>query len=919
MWKAIREFILSFFFSSTLLRHFRSLFLSDVLRKAVLQKKSAVPEFQSKSKDLSEASVYQLFSMLSSHPRGLSTMHLVSIRSLFGRNEIQQEKRISTIRHLWVCYCNPFNILLTVIAILSWMTRDVGSTLVIVVMIFFSTCLRFFQELRSRSSAEQLKQLVVSTATVVRRQDIDPAEGELFLVENCYAPSARREVPISELLPGDLILLTAGDMIPADIRVLHAKDLFVNQVSMTGEAMPVEKFSYSEHRTDATLFEMSNICFFGTNVVSGSAVGIVFATGTRTYFGILAQRLLSSDFEKTSFDAGVSVVSWVLIRVMLCASPIVFVLNGLASHKWEEAALFALSIAVGLTPEMLPMIVTSTLASAAVRLSRHKVIVKRLDSVQVFGEMSVLCMDKTGTLTKDKIFLDQYTDAFGCLSTHVLEFAYLNSFYQTGLKNLLDVAVLENVKLNKELQLGTNYQKVDEIPFDFQRRRMSVVVNRLDDRVHFLICKGAAEEVLSVCSHVEIADRVTKLTADLFGKITEIVRNLSKEGLRVVAVAIRKSDTGQKNYSILDEKDLTLIGYISFLDPPKESTAAALRALSHKNIEVKILTGDNAEVTQKICEEVQFTVQGVILGSQIQSLSTAALSEVVANNNVFAKLTPLDKERIVCALRNRKQVVGFIGDGINDAPAMQMADVGVSVDTAVDIAKESADIILLEKDLMILSKGIEEGRRTFVNMLKYIRITASSNFGNIFSVLVASLFLPFLPMLPLHLLTQNLLYDVSQIAIPLDHTDGDIDHPLTWNAKGLVTFMFFFGPLSSIFDLLTFACMWFIFDANSVEKQSLFHSGWFVEGLLSQTLIVHMIRTRKIPFFQSRASWPMIFMTCFSIIVGVVFVQCPIRIYFKFSMLPLSYFFFLVVILLTYMILVQKVKNFYIKHFSWTS
>ena len=709
-------------------------------------------------------------------------------------------------------------------------------------------------------------------------------------------------------------------MIPADCRLMTAKDLFVAQAAMTGESLPVEKFA-DEKSSFATVLEARNLVFMGTNVVSGSATALVVATGNQTYFGTLATRVTATNRAPTAFQAGVNSVSWLLIRFAFVMVPIVLLVNGFTKGDWTEAFLFALAVAVGLTPEMLPMIVTSTLAKGAVVLSRKKVIVKRLDAIQNFGAMDVLCTDKTGTLTQDKIALERQTDVFGNPSDEVLKFAFLNSHYQTGLKNLLDRAVLEHVELQTELKLAQDYRKVDEIPFDFERRRMSVIVSERDDH-HELICKGAVEEMLAVCTRVRIAgaDGPQDITLDaaMLERVHTVTRELNEGGLRVVAVAMKETVASRLTYSVADESELILVGYIAFLDPPKESAAPALRALSNNGVNVKVLTGDNELVTARVCGQVGLAVGTILLGPQIERMSDAALAHAVEEHQVFAKLTPLHKERLVRALRANGHVVGFMGDGINDAPALRAADIGISVDSAVDIAKEAADIILLEKSLMVLEEGVIEGRRTFSNMLKYIRMTASSNFGNVFSVLIASAFLPFLPMLPLQLLVQNLLYDISQIAIPFDNVDEElVKKPLKWNPGDIGRFMVFFGPVSSIFDITTFALMWFVFHANTPGHETLFQSGWFVEGLLTQTLIVHMIRTPKLPFIESRAAVPLLIMTVAVMAAGVLLPMGPLADYFKLQALPLGYFPWLIATLVGYAVLTTLMKRFYIRRFGW--
>jgi Mg2+-importing ATPase len=856
---------------------------------------------------------------LDSSKEGLTSVEADAIREKVGPNEVEHEKPLTWWLHLWLSYKNPFNLLLTALTVVSYLTDDIKAAIVIGSMVVISTLIRFVQERRSNQAAQGLKELVTNKATVIRRDTSAAAAADAqryFEVSLKVKPASQLEIPIKLLVPGDIVMLSAGDMIPADCRVMTAKDLFVSQSAMTGESLPVEKFPEAKGPGGGPL-EMANLVFMGTNVVSGSATVVVLATGNQTYFGTLATRVTATSREINAFQAGVNKVSWLLIRFAFVMVPIVLLINGFTKGDWTEAFLFALSVAVGLTPEMLPMIVTSTLAKGAVLLSRKKVIVKRLDAIQNFGAMNVLCTDKTGTLTQDKIALARHTDVFGHESDLVLEFAYLNSFYQTGLKNLLDRTVLEHVEVQKELQLAENYKKIDEIPFDFQRRRMSVVVSERDDH-HELICKGAVEEVVAACKRVRDSDHDVPLDASMLERVLRITRELNEEGLRVVAVAVKEIPPRQAAYSVADESDLTLIGYIAFLDPPKESTAPALKALAENGITVKILTGDNELVTSEVCRQVGLAVEGIVLGAQIDRMDDKALAAAVETTTLFAKLSPLNKERIVRALRSNGHVVGFMGDGINDAPALRAADIGISVDTAVDIAKEAADIILLERSLMVLEEGVIEGRKTFSNMLKYIRMTASSNFGNVFSVLIASVFLPFLPMLPLQLLVQNLLYDISQIAIPFDNVDAElVSKPLKWNPDDISRFMIFFGPISSIFDITTFLLMWFVFKANSVEHQTLFQSGWFVVGLLTQTLIVHMIRTPKVPFIESRAAWPLMAMTLMIMLVGIFLPMGPIASYFKLQALPLAYFPWLVAMLLSYAVLTTLMKRYYIRRFGW--
>ena len=901
-------------------RHTSHLFRRRVILESLSVEGRFVPDQMSRQL-LQEAKddLASVLAQLNTSKDGLSDAEADAIRAKVGPNEVEHEKPMSWWLHLWLSYKNPFNLLLTVLAVVSFYTEDIKAATVIGTMVVLSTLIRFIQERRSNQAVLALKELVSNKATVIRRDNAAVAAADAqryFDISLSVKPASPVELPIKLLVPGDIVMLSAGDMIPADCRVMLAKDLFVSQSAMTGESLPVEKFPDASAQAEGAL-EMANLVFMGTNVVSGSATVVVLNTGNGTYFGMLATRVTAGTREINAFQAGVNKVSWLLIRFAFVMVPIVLLINGFTKGDWAEAFLFALSVAVGLTPEMLPMIVTSTLAKGAVILSRKKVIVKRLDAIQNFGAMNVLCTDKTGTLTQDKIALARHTDVFGHESEEVLGFAYLNSFYQTGLKNLLDRAVLEHFEVEKELQLAKNYSKIDEIPFDFQRRRMSVVVSEREHH-HELICKGAVEEIVAACSHVRDGDQTVALDAAMLERVHRVTRDLNEQGLRVVAVAMKEIPPSQVAYSVADESELTLIGYIAFLDPPKESTAPALKALAANGITVKILTGDNELVTAEVCRQVGLGVEGVVLGPQIDRMDDKTLAEAVEHHTIFAKLSPLNKERIVRSLRGNGHVVGFMGDGINDAPALRAADIGISVDTAVDIAKEAADIILLERSLMVLEEGVIEGRKTFSNMLKYIRMTASSNFGNVFSVLIASVFLPFLPMLPLQLLVQNLLYDVSQIAIPFDSVDAElVSKPLKWNPDDIRRFMIYFGPISSIFDITTFVVMWYVFKANSVENQTLFQSGWFVVGLLTQTLIVHMIRTPKIPFIESRAAWPLLAMTLLIMAAGIFLPMGPLASYFKLEALPLAYFGWLAGILLSYALLTTLMKRYYIRRFGW--
>ena len=853
---------------------------------------------------LSTMELAELWQQLNSHPEGLNEKEVQDAREKHGVNQIPGQRPVPWWAHLWSCYRNPFNLLLTCLGIFSYASEDLFAAGVIALMVAISTFLNFIQEARSTNAADALKAMVSNTATVLR-------------VANEQGETRWMEIPLDQLVPGDIVKLAAGDMIPADLRVVQARDLFVAQASLTGESLPVEKVAKTRAADQTNPLESDTLCFMGTNVVSGTAQAVVIATGGNTWFGQLAGRVSEQESEPNAFQKGIGRVSMLLIRFMMVMTPVVLLINGFTKGDWWEAALFSLSVAVGLTPEMLPMIVTSTLARGAVKLSKQKVIVKHLDAIQNFGAMDILCTDKTGTLTQDKIVLENHTDIAGKVSERVLHCAWLNSHYQTGLKNLLDTAVLEGVEAEAARTLSTRWQKIDEIPFDFERRRMSVVVAENAD-AHQLICKGALQEILNVCSQVRYNGDIVPLDETMLRRIQRVTETQNRQGLRVVAVATKYLPARSGDYHRVDESDLILEGYIAFLDPPKETTAPALKALKANGVTVKILTGDSELVAAKVCLEVGLDVGEVVTGNQIEHLGDDELAVLAKRTTLFARLTPMHKERIVTVLRREGHVVGFMGDGINDAPALRAADIGISVDGAVDIAREAADIILLEKSLMVLEEGVIEGRKTFANMLKYIKMTASSNFGNVFSVLVASAFLPFLPMLPLHLLIQNLLYDVSQVAIPFDNVDDEqIRQPQRWNPADLGRFMIFFGPISSIFDILTFCVMWWVFKANVPEAQTLFQSGWFVEGLLSQTLIVHMIRTRRVPFIQSRAAWPLIMMTLMVILVGIALPFSPLASYLQLQALPLSYFPWLIAILAGYMTLTQMVKGFYSRRYGW--
>lgn len=828
---------------------------------------------------------------------GLSAEAVQQRLEEFGPNAPVREKPVRWWTHLLHAFNNAFILLLIALAAVAALTRDHEAALIITVMVAASMVLRFSQEYRSNLAAEKLKEMVETTATVTRG-------------------GMKQEIPVDEIVPGDIVHLSAGDMIPADLRLITAKDLFVSQAALTGEAMPVEKFANGAPQTEGSLLDDPRLCFMGSNVISGAGAAVAVATGAQTVFGSLARQVSSRRVE-TEFDRGVSRVSRILIRFTLVMVPVVFFINGSTKGDWTQSFFFALSVAVGLTPEMLPMIVTANLARGAVNMSRRKVIVKRLPSIQDLGAMDVLCSDKTGTLTLGRVILERHLDVLGRESEKVLQLAYVNSYYQTGLKNLLDAAILEHAELESGLRVATGYRLVDEIPFDFKRRRMSVAVET-EKREVLLITKGAVEEVLRCCRTVEIDRQPLPLKYDRRDEAYRLAGVLNAEGFRVIAVAYRRFPLDRTSFSRADETEMTLAGFMAFLDPPKESAAPALRALMENGVAVKVITGDNEIVTARVCREVGLSADGILVGSDIERMSDAELAEAASRATVFARVAPEAKARIVRALQARGAVVGFLGDGINDAPALRQADVGISVNTAVDIARESADIILLEKSLLVLEEGVLEGRRTFGNIFKYIRMGASSNFGNVFSVLGASLWLPFLPMLPLQLLVQNLLYDLSQAGIPFDAMDEEfLKKPRRWDGSAIARFMLFLGPVSSLFDYATFALLWFVFQADSPDKQSLFQSAWFVEGLLSQTLIVHIIRTRRVPFLQSRASGALLFTTGIVIAAGLAIPFTRLGTSLGMQPLPAAYFPWLLVILVSYCALAQTVKRWYDRRFGY--
>ncbi len=845
---------------------------------------------------------HETISNLDSTENGLSSEQAETRLEEYGKNELAHTKKVGVLQDILIRCKSPLVVQLLLIGIISGIMGDIKSAMVVSGMVILSVGLSFVLDRRSGKAVEALGKRVQSHTVALR-------DGKEI------------EIPISDVVPGDIILLHAGSIIPADIRLLSVKDFFVSQSVLTGESLPIEKKCEAQQLASGFVFELANACFQGSNVLSGTARGIVVNTGIHTYFGSISERLVENR-PKTSFDIGVKSFTWLMIRFMIVMVFAVFMIIGLTKGNWIEALLFGLSIAVGLTPEMLPMIVTVNLAKGALIMSKKKVIVKQITSIQNFGAIDILCTDKTGTLTQDKVVLEKHVDITGKESNDVLQYAYLNSFYQTGLRNLLDRAVISSIDLNVQ----TRCQLVDELPFDFQRRRMSVAVEYEGD--HVLICKGAVEEIYSICNYYQIDDEVYPLIPMIHDDLYEDVEDLNNEGYRVLAIAYREFPKTKTMFSVADESNMILLGYIAFFDPPKDSAAQAIASLQNVGVKVKILTGDNALVTKKVCNDVGLRIDKIISGNELINLSDAEFSKVVEEANVFAKLSPVQKEKVIHSLRQAGHVVGYMGDGINDSPSLRAADVGISVDSAADVAKEAADIVLLEKSLLVLEDGIKEGRKVFANIIKYIRMGASSNFGNMFSVVGASYLIPFLPMKPIQILVNNLLYDFSQTGIPTDNVDQElVNKPLKWNIDNIKRFMIFIGPISSIFDYATFGLMWFIFKsseflnplastADKTYRQDLFQTGWFVESLLTQTLIVHIIRTRKIPFFGSMASLPMTLTTLLIMAVGAWLPYSPLASMFGFVPLPHVYWLWIGAFLLSYSVLTHFVKTWFFKKYG---
>lgn len=827
-----------------------------------------------------------LFSRLKTSEKGLSEKEAHNRLQEYGYNEPAKKKKRSILAQIFFKFLNPLVIVLLIIGTFSLFFGEKISAVLVYLMAMMSVVLSFVQEYRAGKEAEKLSEMVRATATV-------------------YRNGKAKEIKIREIVPGDVVDLFAGDMIPADLRIISCKDLFINQASLTGESFPIEKICTPIQPKNSSIPEMLNIAFMGSSVVSGTALGVVIKTGISTQFGELSRKLATMRIE-TSFDKGIHKFTWLMIRAMVFMVLFIFAINAFRRGDFIESLLFSLGVAVGLTPQMLPMLVAINLSKGAISMSKKQAIVKRLNSIQNLGAMDVICTDKTGTLTLDKIILEKHCDVVRKEDDDVLRYAYINSFYQTGLKNLLDRAILKHEK-----PLVEQFKKIDEIPFDFSRKIMSVVIDT--NGRHRIISKGAPEEIFKRCTRYELDHEIFDMEELILSDLKEEYDNLSAEGFRVLAIAYKDMDGNKEVYSRDDEKDLILKGYVAFLDPPKPSARRAILALKRLGIEFKVFTGDNELVTKKICSEVGLDIQGLITGDKLDQLSDRELQELVKTTTVFARLSPLQKEKLIHALHENKHIVGYLGDGINDAPALKASDVGISVNNAVDIAKESADIILLKKSLMVLEDGVIEGRKTFGNIVKYIKMGSSSNFGNMFSMTGGSLFLPFLPMLPIQILLNNFLYDISQIAIPSDEVDKDyLMKPRPWNVNAIKKFMLIIGPISSIFDFITYGVMLFVFHASS----QLFHTGWFVESLCTQTLVIHVIRTGKIPFIESRPSRFLVLTSVLIVATGIFIPFSPLAKPFGFVAPPAAYFAVLFLIVAVYLFLVQAVKAWFVRKYG---
>ncbi|MDR2077497.1 MAG: magnesium-translocating P-type ATPase [Rickettsiales bacterium] len=827
---------------------------------------------------------------------GLSTDYVENLQSEYGYNEVGNDDNYDWYSSLLKSIFNPFNVVLIILTVISLITGDVRTGSMIIPLVLISSLLEFVQENKSNRASEKLKSMIKTTATTIR-------------------DGRRKEVEISELVKGDIIYLSAGDIVPADLRIAESRDLFISQSSLTGESEPIEKFSkLNKAVTDIKVkspIELEDLCFMGTNVVSGTAVAIVLSIGMDTYFGSMT-KLVGIKKAETSFNRGLGRVGSFLIKLVIMVAVIVFLVNWYTKGDWFGALMFAISVAIGMTPEMLPVIISSNLTRGVILMSKKRTIVKNMNSIQNFGAMDILCSDKTGTLTENVIVLQYHLNLHGEDDVRVLRHAYLNSNFQTGLKNLLDLAIIDKAVKNSFYSLNYEYQKIDEIPFDFTRRRMSVLLKDKKGKLQ-MITKGAIEEMLQICKYAEYGGKIIEINEAIKDEVIKTVLRLNNQGMRVLAIAQKNDISHDEQITSETENNMVLMGYLSFLDPPKQTAKSAIEALKNLNVRVKVLTGDSDIIAANVCEKVGIKNDKIMFGSDVESMDVKKLMEEVENFDIFAKLTPQQKLKIIKSLKAIGHTVGFMGDGINDAPAMREADVAISVDSAVDIAKESADIILLKKDLNVLVDGVIEGRKIFCNIIKYVKMTLSSNFGNIFSIIFASVFLPFLPMLPVQMLMLNILYDISQISIPWDNVDEDyLKKQKKWDVASIKRFVLSIGPISSICDLMLFIIMYRYFG----WKDELFHSGWFVASIVTQTVVIHLIRTDKKPFIESNVSANVFFATTFSMLISIIIPYTGIGNSMYLKAIPLYYYFWLVLIVLIYVAIVQFIKNLYIRKYK---
>lgn len=857
-------------------------------------------EIELKLKEYAKMNIPNILEELKTTNEGLSCVEIEEKQEEYGKNILDLKNNKTLLSRLKEAFINPFNIVLILVAIVTFFTdviiatkKDYLTFILIISTVIISAMISFFQQASSDKAAQKLKKMISNKIDVIR-------DGNQEVID------------VEEAVPGDIVKLSSGDMIPGDVRFLEAKDLFIDQASLTGESNPVEKFAILKDN-EAELTDLSNIGFMGTNVVSGSATAVIVGTGNQTYFGSMAKSLYSVN-EKNSFEKGVDSVSKLLIKFMVVMVPIILVINLLTKGDWWDSLIFAITIAVGLTPEMLPVIMTSTLAKGAVDMSKKKTIVKRLSSIQTFGEMNILCTDKTGTLTEDEIVLEKYMDVDGNESKRVLKHAFLNSYFQTGLKNLIDVAIIARAEKENMNILKETYVREDEIPFDFSRRRMSVVLRDQNSKRQ-LITKGAVDEIMSICSYIDINGTAVELTDNLRKKAYEVYEKNNHDGLRIVAVAQKNNIHSVETFGISDEQDMVLIGFVGFLDPPKKSAQEAITALKQHGVDTIVLTGDSEGVAINVCKKVGISTENCLTGKDVEEMTDKELKQKSKICHLYSKLSPLQKQRIVRIYQEQGNTVGYMGDGINDSPPLKQADVGISVDTAVDIAKETADIILLEKDLNVLEEGVITGRKTFTNILKYLKMATSGNFGNMLSIIIASLFLPFLPMLPIHILIQNLLNDFAQMGMPFDNVDREyLQNPKKWNTDGLKRFMFAFGIISTVLDIICFAILWFVMKFNTIEKAVLFQTGWFAFGIISQTLIIHLMRTSKIPFVTSKPSKQLVISTLTITILTLIISFTNIAIIFDLSKLPIQYGIIIILLMIVYAIIIQTYKKLYLRN-----